>query len=203
MLYTCGSAIPAAVSVNKELFYGTVDGIQALVCTFGMPVVCKTSNRRGDTPPAAYARAHGLGLVPLVRPRGADHAVGHAKLQRRWALDFLALPLLPVFRCPARAALPGGTRGREAGADTERHFTVYLGLWLERGIHSLPTATLSRSGSGAAAPTGLLPPLLGPPLRGPLTPVSLVQREYHLPLPLAGYQSLCVCSQLCASAPCF
>jgi hypothetical protein len=31
MLYTCGSAIPAAVSVNKELFYGTVDGgIQAL-----------------------------------------------------------------------------------------------------------------------------------------------------------------------------
>jgi hypothetical protein len=50
------------------------------------------------------------------------------------------------------------------------------------------TATLSRSGSGAAAPTGLLPPLLGPPLRGALTPVSLVQREYHLPLPLAGYQ---------------
>jgi hypothetical protein len=39
MLYTCGSAIPAAVSVNKEIFYGTVDGIQALVCTFGMPVV--------------------------------------------------------------------------------------------------------------------------------------------------------------------
>ena len=129
MLYTCGSAIPAAVSVNKELFYGTVDGIQALVCTFGMPVVCKTSNHRGNTPPAAYARAHGLGLVPLVRPRGADHAVGHAKLQRRWALDFLALPLLPVFRCPARAVPPGGTRGREAGAEL---------AWVRRPRASLP-----------------------------------------------------------------
>jgi hypothetical protein len=124
MLYTCGSAIPAAVSVNKELFYGTVDGIQALVCTFGMPVVCKTSNRRGDTPPAAYARAHGLGLVPLVRPRGADHAVGHAKLQRRWALDFLALPLLPVFRCPARAAPP---RGHPGGGGGGRGVGVGLG----------------------------------------------------------------------------
>jgi hypothetical protein len=49
---------------------------------------------------------------------------------------------------------------------TERHFTAYLGLWLERGIHSLLTATLSRSGSGAAAPTGLLPPLLPPPPQG-------------------------------------
>jgi hypothetical protein len=115
-LWPLGGA--AAVSVNKELFYGTADGIQALVCTFGMPVVCNTSNRRGDTPSAAYARAHGLGLVPLVRPRGADHAVGHAKLQRRWTLDFLALPLLPVCRCPARAERPPvGTRGREAGAE--------------------------------------------------------------------------------------
>jgi hypothetical protein len=58
MLYTCGSAIPAAVSVNKELFCGTADGIQALVCTFGISVVCNTSNRRGNTPPEAYARAH-------------------------------------------------------------------------------------------------------------------------------------------------
>jgi hypothetical protein len=30
ILYTYGSAIPAAVSVNKELFCGTVGGIQAL-----------------------------------------------------------------------------------------------------------------------------------------------------------------------------
>jgi hypothetical protein len=76
-------------------------------------------------------------------------------------------------------------RKKEEEEDTERHFTTYLGLWLDYGWrenHSLLTATLSRSGSGAAAPTGLLPPLLGPPpLRGPLTPVSLVQREYHLP----------------------
>jgi hypothetical protein len=50
-----------------------------------------------------------------------------------------------------------------------------------RESHSLLTAT--PSGSGAAAPTGLLPPPLGPPLRGGLTPVPLVQREYHLPPP--------------------
>jgi hypothetical protein len=121
ILYTCGSAIPAAVSVNKELFCGTADGIQALVCTFGMPVVCKTSNRRGNAPPATYARAHGPGLIPLAPPRGADHAVGHAKLQRRWALDFLVLPLLPVCRCPARAVParghPGEGGGRGAGLD--------------------------------------------------------------------------------------
>jgi hypothetical protein len=41
------------------------------------------------------------------------------------------------------------------------------------------------SGSGAAAPTGLLPPPLGPPLRGGLTPVPLAQREYHLPVHFA------------------
>jgi hypothetical protein len=88
-----------------------------------MPVVCKTYNRRGNTPPAAYARAHDLGLIPLVRPRGAQHAVGHAKLLRRWALDFLVLPLLPVCRCPLPVVLlvpylPGcSTWGREAGAE--------------------------------------------------------------------------------------
>jgi hypothetical protein len=59
---------------------------------------------------------------------------------------------------------------------------IILDYYGWRENHSLLTATLSRSGSGAAAPTGLLPPLLAPPLRGPLTPVSLVQREYHLPL---------------------
>ena len=82
-----------------------------------MPVVCKTYNRRGNTPPAAYARAHDLGLIPLVRPRGAQHDVGHAKLLRRWALDFLVLPLLPVCRCPLSCscrtcpgAAPGGGR---------------------------------------------------------------------------------------------
>ena len=32
--------------------------------------------------------------------------------------------------------------------------------------------------------------------------MPLVQREYHLPLPLAGCQSLCVSSQLSASALC-
>ena len=148
MLYTCGSAIPAAVSVNKELFYGTVDGIQALVCTFGMPVVCKTSNRRGDTPPAAYARAHGLGLVPLVRPRGADHAVGHAKLQRRWTLDFLALPLLPVCRCPARAERPPvGTRGREAGAEL---------AWVRRPRASPPLGRLPGGPSAPPQPRNLV-----------------------------------------------
>jgi hypothetical protein len=65
------------------------------------------------------------------------------------------------------ALLKGNPRPLPETEDTERHFTAYLGLWLERGIHSLPTATLSRSGSGAAAPTGLLPPLLGPPSGGP------------------------------------
>jgi hypothetical protein len=48
---------------------------------------------------------------------------------------------------------------------TERHFTAYLDYgWGEN--HSPLTATHYRSGSGAAAPTGLLPPLLGPPPQG-------------------------------------
>jgi hypothetical protein len=82
-----------------------------------------------------------------------------------------------------------------AGVQNDTSLIILDYGWRES--HSLPTAT--HSGSGAAAPTGLLPPPLGPPLRGPLTPVPLVQREYHLPLPLAGYQSLCVSSQLSAS----
>jgi hypothetical protein len=37
--------------INKELFRGSAGGIQ---------VVCKTVNRTGNTPPAAYVRAHVL-----------------------------------------------------------------------------------------------------------------------------------------------
>jgi hypothetical protein len=101
------------------------------------------------------------------------------------------------IQCGARRAAPGQLRSIQN--DTSLLILDYG--WGEN--RSPLTATLSRSGSGAAAPTGLLPPLLPPPLRGALTPVSLVQLGYHLPLPLAGYQSLCVCSQLCASALCF
>jgi hypothetical protein len=62
---------------------------------------------------------------------------------------------------------------------TERHSTAYLGLWLGReslspNRHSLQIWLWGCCPYWAAAPS------TGPP-RGPLTPVSLVQREYHLP----------------------
>jgi hypothetical protein len=63
------------------------------------------------------------------------------------------------------------------------------------------TATLALA-LGLLPPLGYCPLHCPPPLRGALTPVPLVQRGYHLPLPLAGYQSLCVSSQLSASALC-
>jgi hypothetical protein len=74
--------------------------------------------------------------------------------------------------------------------------------WIMPGERTTLSQDRLSSGSGATAPTGLLPPPLSPPSGGALTPVPLVQREYHLPLPLAGYQSLCVSSLLSASALC-
>jgi hypothetical protein len=53
----------------------------------------------------------------------------------------------------------------------------------ERTALSQPPLPRLSSGSGATAPTGLLTaPSTGPPFRGALTPVPLVQREYHLPV---------------------
>ena len=82
---------------------------------------------------------------------------------------------------------------------TARQFTSYIGLRLERGPLSPNRHSLWLWGCG---PHWATAPSTAPPLRGALTPVPLAQREYHLPLPLAGYQPLCVSSQLSASALC-
>ena len=69
--------------------------------------------------------------------------------------------------------------------------------------HSPLTATLSRSGSGAAAPTGLLPPLLGPPPQGaPHTCVtgpagiSLTTPPSWIPVTVCLFSALCICTLL-------
>jgi hypothetical protein len=84
---TCGSAIPAAVYLLiKSLFFcGTAGGIQAPVCTFRMPGVCKTSNRRGNTPPAAYVGAH-------VAGRGSFLWRTEGEQSRLWAMpNYMAM----------------------------------------------------------------------------------------------------------------
>jgi hypothetical protein len=83
----------------------------------------------------------------------------------------------------AAATSPSATRARQHAPPVGTAFVLGAAPPLQKDTsllildygwgenHSPLTATLSRSGSGAAVPTGLLPPLLGPPLRGPLTPV--------------------------------
>jgi hypothetical protein len=95
----------------------------------------------------------------------------------------------------------GGSPGPFQWSSCGEYRTTFHWLsWIMPGERITLSQDRLSSGSGANPPTGLLPPPLPPPLRAPLTPVPLVQREYHLPLPLAGYQSLCVTrvSALCS-----
>jgi hypothetical protein len=88
--------------------------------------------------------------------------------------------------------------------DTSLLILDYLGLWLERESLSPNRHSLQIWLWGCCPYWATVPSTGPPPSGGPshLCHWSSGNITYHALL-LAGYQPLCVCSQLCASALCF
>jgi hypothetical protein len=130
----------AAISVNKELFCGAADGIQAPVWASGMPGVCETSNRTSGS--ISTREPMGRGSF-LLRPQQEQNRPWVIPNYMAMGSRFLAItwrwpPLLAGVRCAvvplAARAVPLRVNPGAAGAGGPRAPPA-SGAFLGAGAH--------------------------------------------------------------------